>query len=265
MMRPYLNIAIKAAREAGQIIMQATDRLHDIAISEKSAQNFVTEVDYAAEQRIIQTLHDAYPNHAILAEESGHSRHENSDDEYLWIIDPLDGTLNFIHGYPCFAVSIALRYKGRLAAAVIYDPVRQDLFTAEQGAGAQKNNQKIRVSKRAHLRETILATGSPSRAHTNKDAHFDTFKKLDGICCGIRHSGSAVLDLAHVASGQLDGIWRAHLKPWDMAAGALLIKEAGGLVSDFNGGEEYLTEGNIVAGNSKIFKALLVEIKKPKV
>ncbi|MCP4473024.1 MAG: inositol monophosphatase [Gammaproteobacteria bacterium] len=264
-MRPYLNIAIKAAREAGQIIMHATDRLQDIAISEKSAQNFVTEVDYAAEQRIIEILHDAYPNHTILAEESGHSRHENSNDEYLWIIDPLDGTLNFIHGYPYFAVSIALQYRGRLAAAVIYDPIRQDLFAAEQGAGAQKNNQRIRVSKRIHLQETVLATGSPSRAHTNQNVHFDAFKRLDGICCGIRHSGSAVLDLAHVASGQLDGIWRSQLKPWDMAAGALLIKEAGGLVSDFTGAEEYLTQGNIVAGNRKIFKALLVEIKNPKI
>jgi myo-inositol-1(or 4)-monophosphatase len=253
---PIINIATDAARQAGKIILQNLDRLDRVRVSEKSANNFVTEVDQRAEQAIIQVIHKAYPAHCILGEESG--KQENCDPEYLWIIDPLDGTTNFIHGFPHFAVSIALQYQGKLEHGVIYDPVRQEFFTASRGRGAQMNNRRLRVANEIHLAKCLLGTGFPPHAaHNPEHESVQLYNKIQPLVSGVRRTGSAALDLAYVAAGRLNGFWEMGLSAWDMAAGALLIREAGGLVTDFRGGENYLDTGNIVAGNPKVFKALL--------
>ena len=255
-MHPMLNIAVKAARRAGSIINRATRNLDIVAVREKAANDFVTEVDRAAEEAIIRMLHEAYPGHAILAEESGAS----GQSEYEWIIDPLDGTTNFLHGFPQYAVAIALRHRGVVTQAVIYDPSRNDLFTASRGHGAYVNDQRMRVSRRDNLKASLLGTGFPFRQIEHLDVYLATLRHMMSNTAGVRRAGSATLDLAYVAAGRLDGFWEFGLSPWDMAAGALLITEAGGLVGDLSGENRYLETGNIIAGNPKVFVELLKAI-----
>jgi myo-inositol-1(or 4)-monophosphatase len=252
-MHPALNIAIKAARRAGQIINRASLDLDLVKVSSKRHNDFVTEIDKAAEAAIIGVIRDAYPDHAILAEESGSS----GESEYRWIIDPLDGTTNFIHGFPQYAVSIALAHKGVLTQAVIYDPTRNELFTASRGRGAFLNDRRLRVGKRVRLEEALLGTGFPYRVFEHMDAYLGMFRELMQKTAGIRRPGSASLDLAYVAAGRFDGFWEIGLAPWDLAAGALLITEAGGLVGDLTGEAGYLESGNIVGGSPKIFAQIL--------
>jgi len=257
-MHPMLNIAIRAARNAGNIIMRYADRVDTLTIETKSRNDFVTEVDKQAEQEIIYTLRKAFPDHGILAEESGCS---GNQDEYLWVIDPLDGTTNFVRGFPHFAVSIALKHRGKLDQAVIYDPVRQELFTASKGAGAQLNNRRLRVTAQKELEGALLGTGFPFRQQQYLDAYMEMFKALFPDTAGIRRPGAASLDLAYVAAGRLDGFWELGLSEWDMAAGVLLVKEAGGIVTNFRGGDSYLETGNIIAGTSKIHHAIMRRIQ----
>ena len=253
-MHPMLNIAIRAARRAGVIISRAQNRLYDLRVSQKGLHDYVTQIDVEAEKAIIETLSQAYPDHAILAEESG----EAGKSDYTWVIDPLDGTLNFIRGYPHYAISIALRIKGRLDQAIIYDPLKDELFTASRGEGAQINGQKIRVSVNQELESALLATGFPVRNKQRLFEYLNEFSKILGLSADIRRSGSAALDLAYVACGRLDGYWEYDLKEWDLAAGALLVQESGGLVGDITGRETHLESGNIVAANPKIFRQLIV-------
>ncbi|HXF47426.1 MAG TPA: inositol monophosphatase family protein [Burkholderiaceae bacterium] len=255
-MHPMLNIAVKAARKAGNIINRASLDLELLQVTSKGRSDFVTEVDHAAEAAIIDTLKAAYPRHAILAEESGASDPQG-EAEYVWIIDPLDGTTNFIHGFPQYAVSIALQHRGQLAQAVVYDPTRNELFTASRGRGAFLNDRRIRVSRRTQLREALIGTGFPFRQLDNLDAYLRIFKRVTEESAGIRRAGAAALDLAYVAAGRLDGFWEFGLSPWDMAAGALLIQEAGGFVADFDDTPNFLRTGNIVCGNPKVFAQLL--------
>ena len=251
-MHPMLNIAIRAARTAGDAIVRELDRVGDLSVDIKGKNDFVTEVDKNAEYIIIETVKSAYPDHAFFAEESGKSG--NSD--YLWIIDPLDGTTNFLHGIPHFAVSIALQHKGRLDQAVVYDPIKQELFTASNGKGAQLNNKKIRVSPQKSLDAALLATGFPFGDNPDVEAFIDSFRALYPKISGIRRAGVASLDLAYVACGRLDGFWEFGLKPWDIAAGALLIQEAGGINSEISGGLDFLKSGNIVSANPKLLKEI---------
>ncbi len=256
-MHPMLNIAVRAARAAGKVIARALDHVDSLSVSEKSRNDFVTEVDRRAEQEIIRTIQRAYPNHAIMAEESG----EQSGDEFQWIIDPLDGTTNFLHGIPQFAVSIALRHRGRLEHAVIYDPVKDEMYTASRGGGAQLNDRRLRVSKRKTIKGALLGTGFPFREEQDLSLFLETLKAMVPDTAGIRRPGSAALDLAYVAAGRYDGFWEFGLKPWDMAAGVLLITEAGGMVSDFDGGDGFLDSGNILASNLKLHPILLSRVQ----
>lgn len=252
-----LNIAVRAARGAGNVIIRSMARLDSIAIQTKDRNDFVTEVDREAENVIISTLRRAYPDHAILAEESGIT----AGDDFQWIIDPLDGTTNFLHGFPQFAVSIALRHKGRLEQAVVYNPISQELFTASRGSGAMLNDRRIRVSNRKDLDGALLGTGFPFKAQHHLETYLDMFRALFPQTAGIRRPGSAALDLAFVAAGRLDGFWEIGLNTWDMAAGVLLIQEAGGLSSDFSGGNNHLESGNLVSGNPKVFAEILKAIR----
>lgn len=256
-MHPTLNIAIRAARNAGNIIARYVNHVDSLDVTKKGYNDFVSEVDRQAETEIISVLRKAYPDHGILAEESG----ERGNDEYQWIIDPLDGTTNFLHGFPQFAVSIALQHNKKIEQAVIYDPLRQELFTATLGSGAYLNERRMRVSKAKGLEGTLIGTGFPFKYPQHLDAYLAMFKAIHLQTAGIRRAGAASLDLAYVATGRLDGFWEIGLKPWDMAAGVLLIQEAGGLISDFSGGHEFLETGNIVAGNPKVFKALIQDIQ----
>lgn len=260
-MHPMLNIAIRAARRAGNLISSAIDQVDRLDVTEKSSNDFVSQVDRQAEESIISVLREAYPGHDILAEESGDTTGNTGGSEYQWIIDPLDGTTNFLHGFPQFAVSIGLKYKGRMEHAVIYDPTRQELFSASRGAGAKLNDRRIRVSSRKGLKGALLGTGFPFKQQQDLDTYLATFKALFPMTAGIRRPGSAALDLAYVAAGRLDGFWEIGLNPWDMAAGALLVQEAGGLVGDFSGDDDYLQTGNVVAGNPKVFKEILQAIR----
>lgn len=257
-MHPALNIAIKAARRAGQIINRASNDLDLLKVETKQPNDFVTEVDRKAEAAIIETLRETYPQYGILAEESGETPAKGSGDaEYRWIIDPLDGTTNFIHGLPQYAVSIALAKGGSLEQAVIFDPNRNELFTASKGGGAFLNDRRIRVSKRSKLQDSLIGTGFPYRMFEHIDTYLAIFKELAQKTAGQRRPGAASLDLAYVACGRYDGFWEFGLAPWDMAAGALLIAEAGGLVSDMRGEATYLASGNIIAGTPKVFAPLL--------
>ena len=249
-----LTIAVKAARRAGSIINRASNDLDKLTVEQKAPNDYVSEVDRAAEAAIIDVLKTAYPQHSILAEESGESKTES---DYLWIIDPLDGTTNFLHGFPQYCVSIALSVKGAVSQGVIYDPTRNELFTASKGGGAFLNDRRIRVSKRIHLQDCLIGTGFPTREMRNFDRYLAMFKDLTPKCAGIRRPGAAALDLAYVACGRYDGFWEMGLSAWDMAAGALMIKEAGGLVTDFAGNDDYLNAGTIVASTPKAFPALL--------
>lgn len=255
-MHPLTNIATAAARKAGQIIEQSSERLSSIKITEKRYNDFVTEVDKAAEQAIISHIRKAYPQHKIMAEESAPEPLQNQNEEFLWIIDPLDGTRNYMQGFPHYSVSIALQVNGRIEHGVIYDPVRKEMFTASRGQGAFMNNHRIRVSVRNKMDHALLGTGFPFHNKELITDYMRTFESLFKQCGSIRRAGSAALDLAYVASGRLDGFWEFQLKPWDMAAGILLIKEAGGMVTDFKGGENYLKSGNIVASNTKLTKII---------
>jgi len=256
-MHPMLNIAIRAARSAGNIIARAADRVDQLTVLQKSDNDFVTEIDRQAERTIIQTIHKAYPDHAILAEESG----SQTGSEFEWVIDPLDGTTNFLHGFPQFAVSIGVRKQGRLEQAVVYDPLRQELFTASRGNGAALNDRRIRVTTRTDLNGALLGTGFPFKKQQHLDTYLATFKALFPMTAGLRRAGSAALDLAYVAAGRLDGFWEIGLSEWDMAAGVLLVQEAGGLVSDFAGGNEFMQSGNLIAANPKVFKAMHQQIR----
>jgi myo-inositol-1(or 4)-monophosphatase len=256
-MHPALNIMVKAARRASQIINRASQDVEHLKITKKQQSDFVTEVDKAAEAAIIDVLREAYPEYGILAEESGLTAGTDADSEYQWIIDPLDGTTNFIHGFPQYAVSIALAHKGQLIEAVIYDTLRNEMFTASKGGGAFLNERRIRVTKCLKLEDALIGTGFPYRTFTHVDAYMGIFKELSQRTAGIRRPGAASLDLAYVACGRLDGFWEFGLCPWDMAAGCLLISEAGGLVSDLSGGESYMKSGNLIAGTPKVFAQLL--------
>ncbi|MEW9898484.1 inositol monophosphatase family protein [Chitinivorax sp. PXF-14] len=252
-MHPMLNIAVKAARRAGSIINRASNNLDVLRVERKGQSDFVSEVDRAAEQAIVEVLLEAYPNHAILAEEGG----ATGDSEFQWIIDPLDGTTNFLHGFPQYAISIALQHNGVLTQGVIFDPVHNDLFTATRGSGAFLNDRRIRVGKRIQLSDALIGTGFPYSDFTHLDSYLAMFKDLLQKTAGLRRPGAAALDLAYVACGRFDGFWELGLKPWDVAAGALLVQEAGGLVSDLGGNEGYLESGNLIAGSPKIFGQLL--------
>ncbi|WP_265942292.1 inositol monophosphatase family protein [Dechloromonas sp. A34] len=255
-MHPALNIAIKAARRAGQIINRASNDLDLLTVTAKQPNDFVTEVDKKAEAVIIETLQEAYPGYGILAEESGTTA-GRGDAEYQWIIDPLDGTTNFIHGMPQYAISIALAKGNSLEQAVIFDPNRNELFTASKGAGAFLNERRIRVSRRTKLQESLIGTGFPYRMFDHIDTYLAIFKEIAQKTAGQRRPGAASLDLAYVACGRYDGFWEFGLSPWDMAAGALLISEAGGLVGDMRGEANYLETGNLIAGTPKVFAPLL--------
>ncbi len=256
-MNPMLNIAVRAARNAGNVISRNIDRQDRLRIESKGLNDYVSEVDRMAEREIIGTIHQAYPHHQILAEETGaHGVHD-----HVWIIDPLDGTTNFLHGFPHYAVSIALQVKGRLQVGVIYDPVRQELFTAERGGGATLDGRRLRMRPLKNIEGRLIGTGFPFRQPRHMDAYMNMFRAVCRRAGDLRRAGSAALDLAYVAADRLDGFWEIGLNAWDLAAGALLIREAGGMVGDFNGAEHYLDNGNIVAGSPKLFHDLLQEIQ----
>jgi myo-inositol-1(or 4)-monophosphatase len=254
-----LNIAVRAARAAGDIIVRNMDRLDRLKVVTKQNNDFVSNVDHMSEQAIISTIQQAYPEHGILAEESG-SQAESS--EYQWIIDPLDGTTNYLHGFPQFAVSIALKHKNRLEVGVIYDPVSQELFTAMRGDGAKLNDKKIRVSNQKGLNNALLGTGFPYSDQSYLDTYLETMKALMQKTAGIRRPGSAALDLAWLAAGRIDGFWEFNLKAWDIAAGALIVREAGGIVSDFQNKDGYLQSGDIIAASPKVFPEMLKIIQE---
>lgn len=258
MREPIINIATDAARSAGNLIIRAMSRMDKVKISEKGPNDFVTETDQRVEREIISIIHKAYPSHAILGEESG----EIAGDDYTWIIDPIDGTRNFIHGFPHFAVSIAFAYKNKIEHGVIYDPVRQDLFVATRGKGAFLNDRRIRVSTCKTINESLLGTGFAYR-HTDAEdpAPMNIMQTIMPISGDIRRAGAATLDLAYVACGRLDGFWEMGLKLWDIAAGILLVKEAGGMVCDLHGGEDYLKTGNVVAANPVLMRQLIKTMK----
>jgi myo-inositol-1(or 4)-monophosphatase len=253
-MEPLLNIAVNAARQAGDIIIRHLEQVDRLKITTKDHHEYCSEVDLKAEQAIINTIRKAYPEHSILAEESGL---QEGESESIWIIDPLDGTSNYLHGFPFFSVSIALKIKGRIEHGVIYDPLRHECFAASRGRGARLNDRRLRVSKQTQLSASLLGTGFPSRNPHITQRYLPTFEALFSQCAGVRRTGSAALDLAYVASGRLDGFWELGLKPWDIAAGSLLVIEAGGLISDLQGGEDFLKKGDVVAGTPKVFKSLL--------
>jgi len=253
-----LTTAVKAARKAGSIISRASFDVDKLNVRAKRQNDFVSEVDHAAEDAIISILRDAYPSHGFLAEESGE---KDVKAEYVWVIDPLDGTTNFLHGFPQYCVSIGLLHKGKPQQAVVYDPNRNELFTATKGAGAYVNDKRIRVSKTDKLQDALLGTGFPFRELENIDEYLRGLKRLMHMCSGIRRPGAAALDLAWVAAGRTDGFWEMGLSPWDMCAGALLVREAGGLVGDFAGEERFMETGRIVATNAKIFASMLKALK----
>jgi len=251
-----LNVAIKAARAAGVIINRAALDVESVRVSQKMANDFVTEVDQASENIIIDTLLTAYPDHGILAEESGQTR-GNPQSEHIWIIDPLDGTTNFIHGFPFYCISIALQSKGRIEQAVVYDPTRNDLFTSTRGRGAFMNDRRLRVSKRIRLQDCLISTGFPFRPDDDFTAYLQVMADVMKRTAGLRRPGAAALDLAYVAAGFSDGFFETGLHPWDMAAGSLLITEAGGLVGNFTGDADYLHQRECMAANPKIFAQLV--------
>ena len=261
-MHPLVNIAIKAAYAAGEVTSRHLYKLNDLAITEKETNHFVSEVDIKAEKVIIDTIRKAYPDHAILSEECGYSASGNpvelqhQEDEIVWIIDPLDGTHNYLHGLPHYAISIAVQIKNRIEHAVIYDPQKDECFSATRGSGAKCNDKKLRISSRNSLKEALIG-GSFSYDKLSMERFMAFYKALFDKSLGMRRMGSAALDLAYVAAGRLDGALASGLQSWDIAAGTLLVKESGGLISDLQGTENYLKNGQIVAGNPKIFKALL--------
>jgi len=257
-MQPAVNIAVRAARRAGEIIVRSMNRLESLQVTTKGRNDFASEVDRAAEHEIIAIISKAYPQHAFLAEESGRT----GDSETVWIIDPLDGTTNFLHGFPQFAVSIAVEVRGRLEHAVVYDPMRQELFTASRGYGAQLDGRRIRVSQQRGLEGALIGTGFPYRIQNEHvDSYLAVLKAVMAISAGVRRPGAAALDLAYVAAGRIDGFWEFGLSAWDTAAGALLIQEAGGRIGNADG-SEYQLGPHVVAGNPKVYENL-VELMRP--
>lgn len=258
-MQPLLNIAIRAARRAGEVIIRGMNRVHRLDVRAKGQNDFVTEIDMQAERDIIETVRKSYPDHAFLAEESGQSH--DGDPEFVWIIDPLDGTTNFLHGFPQFAVSIAVQRRGRMEHGVVYDPLRQELFTTSRGEGAQLDGKRIRVTGHLGMEGALIGTGFPYRSNLHwLDNYMGMFKAVTQQTSGIRRAGAAALDLAYVAAGRLDAFWELGLSPWDTAAGTLLITEAGGMVDTLTGAE-YKQQGHIVAGAPKVYAALLETLK----
>lgn len=256
---PLLNIAVRAARQAGNVIARNIDRFDAFTVSEKSTNDFVTDIDRVAERRIIDTIRRSYPDHAFLAEESGaHGR-----NDFEWVIDPLDGTSNFVHGFPHVAVSIGVRHRGRMEHGVVFDPLRQELFTASRGSGAQLNERRIRVATKRDLRGALLGSGFVTREVGRLDSYLATLKALMSGSAQIRRGGSAALDLAYVAAGRLDGFWEFGLAPWDIAAGVLLVQEAGGIVTEPSGGDDYLRSGDVAAANPKVLRAMLRTMGPP--
>jgi myo-inositol-1(or 4)-monophosphatase len=262
-MQPMLNIALRAARSAGEMIFRSTERLDVISIDEKEAKEYVAELERSAEQLITQALRKAYPTHGTFGKASGLNEGSGEGADYVWIIDPLAGSANFIRGIPHYAISIACKYRGRLEHAVIIDPVRQEEFTTSRGRGAALNGRRLRVGNRKSLEGALLGTGFlfGDSQMDNLDNYIGMFRSLIGQAAGARHAGTTCLDLAYVAAGRFDASWEFGLTEWEMAAGALLIQEAGGLVSDFSGSHEFLEKGQIVAGNTKCFKAVLTAIQ----
>ena len=256
-MNPTTNIAVRAARQAGSVIMRSLHRLDTLNVVEKQANDYVSDVDRNAEQAIIEIIRKAYPDHAILAEETG----THGKGDHQWIIDPLDGTTNYLHGFPQFAVSIALMHRGRLENAVIYDPVRDEMFTAVRGGGALLNDRRLRVTEQKGLKGALLGTGIPFRDQRYIDAYLGMLKTLTRETAGIRRPGSAALDFAYVAAGRLDGFWELGLSVWDFAAGALIVQEAGGMVSDIRGGSQYLESGNVIIAGLRLHRELVAAIR----
>ena len=255
-LHPMLNVAIKAARAAGAIINRAALDVESVRISQKQINDFVTEVDHAAEQAIIETLLTAYPGHGILAEETGNT-HGAKHSDYVWIIDPLDGTTNFIHGFPVYCVSIAMAFKGKIEHAVVYDPTRNDLFTATRGRGAFMNDRRIRVSKRTQLKDCLISTGFPFRPGDNFKNYMAMMADLMPRTAGLRRPGAAALDLAYVAAGFADGFFESGLSIWDVAAGSLLVTEAGGLIGNFTGKADFLEQKECLAASPRIYGQLV--------
>jgi len=257
-MHPMLNIAIRAARSAGSVITRGFENRDDLVVTAKRDHDYVTKIDKDAEQAIIEKIKQSYPEHTFIGEEGGVLQ---GDDTFKWIIDPLDGTTNFIKGIPHFCVSIALMYKGRLDQAVIFDPIRGDLFTASRGAGAQLNGYRIRVGKQKDLNNGVFGTAFPFKDKTQLTEFMPKFTRIFAQSGDVRRSGSAALDLAYVASGKLDGYFESGLKPWDMAAGELIVREAGGLVTDLAGGNDPMHKGEIVAGNPRVVQQIVKQLK----
>jgi len=251
-----LNIAIRAARSAGNIIIRSLQHVEHLEVTTKGRNDFVSDVDRLAEQEIINVIHKSYPDHAILAEESG----EQGNSDTVWVIDPLDGTANFLHGFPHYCVSIGIIVRGKIEHGVIYDPLRDELFTATRGGGAQLNDRRLRVTKQKTLAGSLIATGFPFKYHEHFPAYSATFNAVFPEVADLRRGGSAALDLAYVAAGRVDGYWELGLQKWDLAAGVLLIEEAGGVVSDFIGGDNYRESGNVVAGNINVHQHILKQI-----
>jgi len=260
-LHPMLNVAVKAARAAGSLINRASLDLDLLKVNTKSPNDFVTEVDQKAEEVIIETLLGAYPGHGILAEESGRT-HGAPHSEYVWIIDPLDGTTNFIHGFPYYAVSIALAYRDQIQQAVVYDPTRNDLFYASKGRGAFLNDKRIRVSKRTRMSDALIGTGFPFRKGDNFKRYMKMFEDVMVSCAGVRRPGAAALDLCNVAAGNYDGFFEPGLNPWDIAAGSLIVTEAGGLIGNFTGESDYMYQREVMAGNPKIYAQMVGLLKK---
>lgn len=258
---PMLNVAVKAARSAGAIINRAALDIESVRISQKKANDFVTEVDHASERIIIDTLLAAYPGHGIWAEESGRAEGAQHSD-YIWVIDPLDGTTNFIHGLPVYCVSIALTFKGKVEHAVVYDPTRNDLFTATKGRGAFLNERRIRVSRRTQLKESLISTGFPFRPGDNFNRYLAMMGEVMQRTAGLRRPGAAALDLAYVAAGYTEGFFETGLQPWDVAAGSLLVSEAGGLVGNFTGESDFLEQQECLAGTPKVYGQLVAVLGK---
>jgi myo-inositol-1(or 4)-monophosphatase len=258
-MHPLVNIAVSAARAAGNLIMRSQERVEQLQIERKSRNDFVTQVDRGAEREIINIIHKAYPQHAILAEESG----EQGDDEVVWIIDPLDGTTNFLHRLPHFAVSIGIQVRGRLEHGVIYAPSTQDLYCASRGDGATLNTRKLRVSACKDLDQSLIGTGVPLNVD-KLDTYIPMLHNVVAETTGVRRAGAASLDLAYVAAGRLDGFWELNLKPWDVAAGIVLVQEAGGMVSEIYGGDDVLKSGNLLAANIKLHPLLATCLIAPR-
>ncbi len=259
-MHPMLNIAVRAARAAGKILVKQFDQGQPIDAVSKGPNDWVSEMDKAAEQAIITTIRKSYPEHGIIAEESG--QQQGSDNDFQWVIDPLDGTTNYLRGIPHFCISIALLHKGSVQQGVVYDPIREELFSASRGAGAQLNGRRLRIDPKVELKGALLATGFPFKYKHKLPEYQQMFNNLFEHCADMRRPGAAALDLAYVAAGRFDGFFEMGLKPWDMLAGELMIREAGGIICDFSGGHNYVQSGNVVAGAPKVLKQMLPVMRK---